>query len=157
VHNEPHCSARRISEGNVQGEITVRYGAWAAFIRFIIEQLDSHWGRRQGLFQAELELRASGNLAPRDYQRLKIIFGWFDANLDKPARLSLSPRPNAKAQGICWFRSTANARISKMRELQRLLESYGLAVETIRTRPPGYILYEDELQVAAYPFSDTPT
>jgi hypothetical protein len=44
-----------------------------------------------------------------------------------------------------------------MRELQRVLESHSLSVETIRTRRPGYILYEDEYQVAAYPFRDTPT
>jgi hypothetical protein len=101
------------------------------FIRFIIKRLDSDSGRHQGLFQAGVELRASGYLTPRDHQRLKAIFSWFDANLDKPARLSLSARPHAKGQAICWFKITANAHIRKMRELQRLLESHGLAVETI--------------------------
>jgi len=127
------------------------------FIRFIIERLDSDSGRRQGLFQATFELRASGNLTPRGYQQAHTILSWFDANLDKPARLSWSSRPHAKAQGICWFKVTANAHIRKMRELQRVLESHSLSVETIRTRRPGYILYEDEYQVAAYPFRDTPT
>jgi hypothetical protein len=44
-----------------------------------------------------------------------------------------------------------------MREFQRILGAYGIAVETIRTRRPGYVVYEDEFQIAAYPFSDTPT
>ena len=44
-----------------------------------------------------------------------------------------------------------------MRDFQRLLEAYGTAVKVIKTRRPGYVVYEDEFQVAAYPFSDTPT
>ena len=127
------------------------------FIRFIIGRLDSDSCRRQGLFQAIAELRDSGNLTPHDRERSRIILSWFDTNLDKPARLAWSSRPHAKAQAICWFKTTANAHIRKMRELQRVLESHGVAVETMRTRRPGYILYEDEHQVAAYPFRDTPT
>ena len=44
-----------------------------------------------------------------------------------------------------------------MREFCLLLEEEGVPVEILRTRRPGYILYEDEHQVAAYPFADTPT
>jgi hypothetical protein len=38
-----------------------------------------------------------------------------------------------------------------------ILEAHGVVVERIRTQRPGYIVYEDEHQVAAYPFADTPT
>jgi len=152
---EPDIGLRR----KFQQARSLRFRLWATavFIRFIIQRLDSDSGRRQGLFQAAVGLRASGDLTLRDHQRLKAILSWFDANLDKPVRLAVSSRRHAKAQAICWFKVTANAHISRMRELQRLLESYGLAVETIRACRPGYILYEDEFQVAAYPFRDTPT
>jgi hypothetical protein len=44
-----------------------------------------------------------------------------------------------------------------MREFQEVLERYGVTVQMIRAKRLGYVLYEDEFQVAAYPFSDTPT
>jgi hypothetical protein len=44
-----------------------------------------------------------------------------------------------------------------MREFQEVLERYGLMVQMITAKRLGYILYEDEFQVAAYPFNDTPT
>jgi hypothetical protein len=39
-----------------------------------------------------------------------------------------------------------------MRELVALLEHKSLAVEELRTERPGYLVYEDEYQVAAMPF-----
>jgi hypothetical protein len=119
--------------------------------------LDSNSGRRQGLFQAAIELRTSGDLTKQDSQRLEALRGWFNRHLERPTRLSLSKRPNRKAQAISWFKSGARAHINKMREFQAILERYGVAVEIITTRRPGYIVYEDNYQVAAYPFADTQT
>ncbi|HZS57690.1 MAG TPA: hypothetical protein VFA43_00370 [Gemmatimonadaceae bacterium] len=42
-----------------------------------------------------------------------------------------------------------------MRQLVTLLEHKDVAVEELRTDKPGYIVYEDEHQVAAVPFSET--
>ena len=42
-----------------------------------------------------------------------------------------------------------------MRECQRILEAHGIVVEMLVTQRPGYIVYEDAYQVAAYPFADT--
>jgi hypothetical protein len=44
-----------------------------------------------------------------------------------------------------------------MREFQEVLERYGLEVQMIKAERLGYVLYEDEFQVSAYPFKDTPT
>ena len=43
-----------------------------------------------------------------------------------------------------------------MREYQRVLEAYDIRLEMLRTERPGYIVYEDDHQVVAYPFADTP-
>lgn len=86
-----------------------------------------------------------------------MIYTWFSNNLKKPERLSLSARPHRKNQAISWFRSTAAAHIQKMQEYRRLLELHGVAVEMIKTERPGYIVYEDEYQIAAYPLADTKT
>lgn len=44
-----------------------------------------------------------------------------------------------------------------MREFESVLERFGMTVVMVRARRLGYVLYEDEFQVSAYPFSDTPT
>ncbi|HEY0266454.1 MAG TPA: hypothetical protein VGC16_06860 [Rhizomicrobium sp.] len=127
------------------------------FIRFVIETIDRDSGRRQGLFQAAATLQQSGILTGPDHDRLASLCNWFNDHLERPARLAVSPRPNSKAQAISWFRDTATEHIAKMREFQDVLERYGLAVKMIKAKRLGYVLYEDEFQVAAYPFSDTPT
>ena len=43
-----------------------------------------------------------------------------------------------------------------MREYQRLLEAYGQNVVILRTKRPGYVVFEDQYQIVAYPFADTP-
>ena len=127
------------------------------FVRFVIGETDPNSERRQGLFQAAKKLRVSGTLTDEDAGQLKAIRGWFDDHLERPARLAISSRSNGKAQAISWFKDTAIAHIEKMREMQEVLERYGILVQMIKSKRLGYVLYEDEFQVAAYPFSDTPT
>jgi hypothetical protein len=127
------------------------------FIRFVVARIDADSGRRQGLFQAARVLRESSDLNGEDRNRLEALRDWFNLNLERPARLSISRRAHGKKQAIGWFRGTAARHIGKMRELQQLLEAHGMAVEVIKTRRPGYVVYEDDFQIAAYPFSDTPT
>lgn len=125
------------------------------FVRFVIGHLDTDSGRRQGLFQAGDELLESGRMADIDADTLRATYGWFKANLAVPTRFSLSARPHAKSQALSWFRDTAAEHIGNMRTYQRLLQGYGLSVEMLRTVRPGYIVYEDDYQVVAYPFADT--
>jgi hypothetical protein len=127
------------------------------FIRFVIKRLDSDSGRRQGLFQAARELRLNGDLSDAEHAHLDDIRAWFNMNLEKPARLALSSRPHANEQAISWFKDTAATHIAKMREFQEILERHGRVVDVIKTDRPGYVLYEDEFQIAAYPFSETRT
>jgi hypothetical protein len=127
------------------------------FVRFVIKRLDRDSGRRQGLFKAAAALRDSGLLSGTDDDHLESIWDWFNKNLEKPERLALSSRPHSKAQAISWFRDTATEHIAKMREFQEILERYGFMVEIIKAKRLGYVLYEDEFQIAACPFSDTPT
>jgi hypothetical protein len=126
-------------------------------IRFVISELDHRSGRRRGLFAAALRLRDSGRLSPLDDDALESLWGWFNNNLPKPERLSLSPRPHAKEQAISWFKDSAHQHIRKMREFAKILERYDIQVSTITTLRPGYVTYEDDYQVCAYPFSDTQT
>jgi hypothetical protein len=127
------------------------------FVRFVIKRLDADSGRRQGLFQAAKELQRSNDLPAEDNEHLDVLFSWFNQHLEKPTRLSLSSRPHRKAQAISWFKGAATLHIAKMREFKTILERNSIDVEIMTTTRPGYIVYEDRNQVAAYPFADTPT
>ena len=127
------------------------------YVRFVVNQRDAASGRRQGLFQATGALRDSGVLSRDDWDRLAAAREWFELHLERPARLTVSRRPHAKAQAISWFKNTASEHIAQMRELQHILEKHGDAVEVLTTQRPGYIVYEDEFQIAAYPYRDTQT
>jgi hypothetical protein len=127
------------------------------YVRFVIREVDRQSGRRQGLFQAMEKLEECGRLSSEDANRLETIYGWFKKHLEKPTRLAISSRHHGKQQALSWFKDTAADHIAKMRELQEVLDRYGMSVEMITAKRLGYVLYEDEFQVAAYPFSDTPT
>ncbi len=127
------------------------------FIRFVTDAIDDNSGRRQGLFQAAKALRESGKLQDTDHARLEDLRNWFNQHLERPTRLSVSSQHNRQEQAISWFKDTASEHIAKMREIQAILESYGVSVQMIKAKRLGYVLYEDEFQAAAYPFNDTPT
>ena len=127
------------------------------FVRFVVHE--QHWesGRRMGLFHAARDLSESTEISPDERDRLDSIAGWFADNLEKPDRFSLSAKANKKGQAISWFKESAIEHIAQIRAMILILEAHGVAMETLRTQRPGYVVYEDEHQVTAYPFADTPT
>lgn len=127
------------------------------YVRFVTHQIDSDSGRRKGLFAAAKALRESGRLSEVDEARLNVAQGWFNENLPVPTRFSVSRRPHSQNQAISWFRDTATEAIDRIRDYAAVLEDYGIVVEMIRTTRPGFVVYEDDWQVAAYPFSETRT
>lgn len=127
----------------------------SSYIRFVVAARDPDSGRRQGLFQALGELADRGDLGPSTRDQYETVRQWFRDNLAAPDRLAFSS--HGKDQAISWFKSDAVEHVSRMHEFCLLLEEEGVPVEVLRTSRPGYILYEDEHQVAAYPFADTPT
>ena len=127
------------------------------FVRFVVNLRDPNSNRRQGLFQAGKRLLEGIEISQSDSEYLISIRTWFDINLEKPDRLALSSRANSKEQAISWFKDNASEHIRQMREYQRIIELYGETVSVLHTERPGYIVYEDDFQVAAYPFADTPS
>jgi pyruvate-formate lyase-activating enzyme len=55
--------------------------------------------------------------------------------------------------GVCWFKTDAQRHISKIWEIVQVLERNGIPVKKITTVKPGYIIYEDEWQIVAEPFT----
>ena len=133
------------------------HGRTIVFIRFVVDDIDRSSGKRSGIFQAAYALRDSGRLPEYDEARLAAALRWFAWNLDKPTRLTRSRRPHREAKAICWFKRDAAAHLGRVREMRDILDVYGVAVDMLTSRRPGYIVYEDDVQIAAYPFVETRT
>ncbi|MEO6395705.1 MAG: hypothetical protein ABIO40_07310 [Devosia sp.] len=127
------------------------------FVRFVTARLDEDSGRRTGPFIAMGRLKRGAHLSKAELDYWDEVRGWFDKNLKEPDRLSRSLHPRAQNKAIAWFKDTATEHIGRMHEIVELLREHGIEVDLLRTERPGFIVYEDQFQIAAEPFADTPT
>jgi hypothetical protein len=126
------------------------------YIRFAIEHMNPDSHRRDGLFRGAWRLEEQCDLALHEISELENIYSWFNQHLPRPRRLARSARPSAHHRAICWFKPTAHDHIRQMYRLARLFRQHGIAVTILTTRRPGYIVYQDDAQIVAEPFRDTP-
>lgn len=124
------------------------------FVRYVVSERDSRSNQPMGIFTALYRLERDGKLASHELEWFHETEEWFDGRLGRPDRLSRSGRPDALPLAITWLKMSATEHVSKMRELAVLLEYKDVFVEEQVTSKPGYIVYEDEHQVAAVPFGD---
>jgi len=123
------------------------------YLRFIIDRHDEDSNEPQGLFQAVGDLRDGGHLSKDERIAVDKIFKWFVKNLPVPKRFSRSRKRSAKAVAISWFKPTAHECIKQMQELAGILYIHDVPTKVIKNRRPGYVVYEDEFQIVAQPFS----
>jgi hypothetical protein len=126
------------------------------YLRFVIHHNDPDSGRRQGLFHAMAGLRNSGALSADDEVAYDTLYKWFSNNLKRPQSFARSAKPHAKRVALSWFKVGATKHIDQMRRVAQILHAYGVEVVELKTLRPGYVVYEDEHQIAAEPFADTP-
>jgi hypothetical protein len=113
-------------------------------------------GVREGVFQVARRLARSGTLSRPEQTRLDDLRTWFGKHLKVPERFTRTRNAShKKIRGIAWFKDTAGDYLTRMRELARILVENDILVEVIETDRPGYVTYEDEIQLVAEPFSDT--
>jgi hypothetical protein len=122
------------------------------YIRFVVSDRHDSSDQRRGVFSALYALERRGELAPYELEWFRAAEAWFNEHLRRPDRLAWSSRPNAPERAITWLKASATEHVSRMRELVALLEHKAIAVEELRTDRPGYVVYEDDHQVAAMPF-----
>ena len=125
------------------------------YVRFVVAHNDPDSQRRQGLFQAISDLEHDGVLLDHEQRAYDEVYRWFSQNLKKPTSLSRSSKTNAKAVAISWFKDNAIEHIRKIRQLCHILESHDVPTQMILTDRPGYVVYEDDFQIAAEPFCET--
>jgi hypothetical protein len=125
------------------------------FVRLVTNDRDVDSQARAGLFVVSYDLfyrLRDNDPADPDLARIRELLVWFEENLKKPDRFWSSGRTQS---AICWFKDSAIDHIRHLWELKHLLGEHGVAAEMIRTKKPGRLVYEDDHQVAAIPFSDT--
>jgi len=131
-----------------------------AYLRFVVSKQDPDSGVEAGVFGVAYKLSAAPNVRVEDCESLRDALAWFEKHLTTPDRFNRSGSKGyyrRHTRGIAWFRDSARECISRMHDLKRILEVYGHSVELVREERIGYVVYEDDLQVVAEPFSDTRT
>ncbi len=124
-------------------------------IRFVTHKRHPPYGHRSGVFAVAYDLWREQALTKPDHDELRILLDWFENHLTKPQRFSVSRHPRADNTAISWLRSSAHEHMKHLRRVE-LVGIAGVAVEELRTARPGDVVYKDDRQVVALPFSDTP-
>jgi len=125
------------------------------YVRFVVPSLGRNaWGL-MGLIRASSDLMGDEYFSHIQEASLNSIWEWFNRQLPIPRRFSRSRRSGAANNAVCWFKPTAMECVRKARELAKMLEASGVHTAMLRTRKPGYVVYEDRLQIVAEPFHDT--
>ncbi|MSP37607.1 MAG: hypothetical protein EXR70_03860 [Deltaproteobacteria bacterium] len=126
------------------------------YLRFVIPNRSEESGYRYGFLRGAEVIQKRGVLPDYEDERLEEIFKWFNKNLPVPARVSRKRNNSHKNhRGLAWFKDTAVDHIRLAREVVELMRLHGVVVETVTTDRPGFIVYEDDFQVVAEPFSDS--
>jgi hypothetical protein len=128
------------------------------FMRFVLARRHPDSGVDDGTFGLAYELRNAPHVEASDRALLAEALAWFDKNLETPTRFNRSKSKGfyrRKTRGIAWFKDTATAHLAHMHYIKAVLEQYGHSVIMLSETRVGYLIYEDDFQVVAEPFSDT--
>lgn len=125
------------------------------FLRFVVPEIDNESHRELGVFQAIAKLRRRGVLSKHEEEQDDLIGRWFDKNLKKPTRFTVSKPPfyRKKSKAISWFKDSAHEHLAHVRSLVAILRDHGVFVQMLKTDRVGYVAYEDEYQIVAEPFA----
>jgi hypothetical protein len=126
------------------------------FLRFVTERRTDHGSRREGFFQAAAVARRDAETPGYLHDRIAELLAWFGDNLKEPDRGPLRTGRRATTTGLSWFRPEASEHIEKAFELCGILQELGYPITVLKTTRPGFIVYEDAIQIVAEPFADTP-
>lgn len=125
-------------------------------MRFVTDQLDPETEQPMGIFGAAYQLLDDERTPDYSRTEIRTTLSWFKTNLPIPARFARSRRPHRKDNGVCWFKTNATECMRHVRYLVSLVSEQDVMVRELQTDNPGYIIYEDDSQVVAQPFSSTP-
>jgi hypothetical protein len=120
------------------------------YVRFTTSFIDQHGLACTGIFNAVGFVERYACTDKADVAQLKELEAWFTTNLKVPSCYARYDDPHNPSP-LAWFKASAREHIQRMRAIVTLLAKYDVVVDMIHRRDPGYILYEDDFQVAALP------
>ncbi len=129
------------------------------YLRFVHDVPVDGLNARQGFLAAAYLLNRNTALDDSFKRSLAEHIGWFEDNLALPDRFNRSKSKGAwrrNTKGLSWFRSSATDHIDRAIALNGLLAQRSIVIATLRTDRIGYVVYQDDYQVVAEPFADTP-
>lgn len=127
------------------------------YVRFVIRDRDDTSGYWQGFFQEAYRQRNLCALSADEHETLAALLKWFGKNLHIPKRFN---RSRAKGwwrrdpRGICWFKASSIEQVSKAQQIASIMRRNGIDVFEVRSDRPGFVVFADDHQVVAEPFSD---
>lgn len=130
------------------------------FVRFVTNLVDRGSHERLGIIRSASFYQDEGDISPQDEEELDELFGWFADFLIVPNRFSRSSKKRhscydrSTQKALSWFKDSAHLHIKKARDIAEILKRNNIQTEMFITKTPGYVVYDDEYQVAAVPFSD---
>jgi len=127
------------------------------YLRFVVPHIDEDSERMVGVFHALWDLRVRGLLYPYEEKQHDALRHWFSWWLRRPTRSTVAKPPywRKKNKAICWFRDSAETHIWQIWGIVAILQDHGVPVQMLKAKRVGYVVYEDEYQVAAVPFAET--
>ena len=131
-----------------------------SYLRFVLQRKHADSGVNEGLFSTGYALRDDDETPFYDRDTLAGVLTWFDDNMKVPTRFNRTASKGCfdrNTKGISWFKASSWEHIEKMRDMAAVLAEHGHLIDEIRTERPGYIVYEDDVQIVAEPYADTVT
>jgi len=116
--------------------------------------------RARRVFCAVYDLGGNATLDDDIYAEAEGHLAWFRANLTIPAHFSRSSATGAWRQecpaGRSWFKDSVRDVIGRFKALSNVLPQHGYPIDPLRSERVGTVVYDDDNQLVAEPFSDTP-
>lgn len=130
-------------------------------VRFVVPAIiDDDSQTASGVVQVAHSVVENVDTADDIRRELAAALQWLEENLEEPDRFNRTKSKGwyrRQTRGISSLRSSATEHIAVMQRMVDALTKAGYLVREIRTERAGYVTYEDEHQVVAEPFRDTPT
>jgi hypothetical protein len=124
------------------------------FLRFTSTNRHPQSDFNAGVFWAAHRLQERSDLSEETQNQLAAILKRLEDAIPKPSRFTRTQNASHKrTRGLSWIKSSATELVSDLHRLAGLLRQNDVPVEVLKTSHPGYIVYEDSIQVVAEPFT----
>ena len=120
------------------------------FVRFVVGPDGADHRYLNGVITEARLLRDDGFLTDHESELLAEVFTWFNENVPVPPYSKNKWWPKGVA---AWFKDDVASEItSKIWDLVAFLREHGKNVRILRSRNPGEVYYEDEVQIVVSEF-----